>query len=119
MGVQGLALLALCVVRGAGTEPRNASHALAAGRRRLNDQYAQIAKLVAGDAAAGDAFGGSVAIDGDTVVVGSPCDDDDGSCSGSVYVLRTTDGGATYGQVAKLTANALAIWHSLAVLMRL
>ena len=33
--------------------------------------YAQLAKLVAGDAAAGDHFGGSVAIDGDTVVVGA------------------------------------------------
>ena len=33
--------------------------------------YAQLAKLDAGDAAAGDEFGGSVAIDGDTVVVGA------------------------------------------------
>ena len=55
MGVQGLALLALCVVRGAGTEPRNESHALVASRRRLNDQYAQIAKLTAADAAASEA----------------------------------------------------------------
>ena len=56
MGVQGLALLAL-LCAGAGTEPKNASHALVAGRRRLSDQYAQIAKLVASDAAAGDEFG--------------------------------------------------------------
>ena len=68
MGVQGLALLAL-LCAGAGTEPRNASHALV--RRRLSDQYAQIAKLVASDAAALDQFGWSVAIDGDTVVVGA------------------------------------------------
>ena len=69
MGVQGLALLAL-LCAGAGTEPKNASHALV-GRRRLSDQYAQIAKLVAGDAAQSDKFGGSVAIDGNTVVVGA------------------------------------------------
>ena len=40
-------------------------------RRRLSD-YAQLAKLVASDAAAGDQFGRSVAIDGNTVVIGSP-----------------------------------------------
>ena len=57
-----------------------------------------MAKLTAADAAAGDWFGISVAIDGDTVVVGAYYDDDGGSYSGSVYVFRTTDGGATYGQ---------------------
>jgi len=38
-------------------------------------------------------------------VVGSRYDDDNGSNSGSAYVFRTTDGGVTYGQVAKLTAS--------------
>ena len=76
MGLQSLVLL-LCAVRGA--EPKNASLALArsaplpqrlaAGRRRLSDQYAQIAKLTAADAAAGDQFGIYVAIAGDTVVI--------------------------------------------------
>ena len=64
----------------------------------------QLAKLMAADAASGDEFGWSVAINGDTVVVGARQDDDGGSNSGSVYVFRTSDGGATYGQVAKLTA---------------
>ena len=62
--------------------------------------YAQLAKLTAADAAADDYFGYSVAIDGNTVVVGAWGDDD----SGSAYVFRTTDGGATYDEVAKLTA---------------
>ena len=71
--------------------------------------YGQVVKLTAADAAAGDQFGISVAIDGDTVVIGAIGDDDGGLSSGSVYVFRTTDGGATtggatYGQVAKLTA---------------
>ena len=71
-----------------------------ADRRRLAAyNYMEVAKLTAADAASKDYFGSSVAIDGDTVVVGGPGDD-----SGSVYVLRTTDGGATYAQVAKLTA---------------
>ncbi len=63
-----------------------------------------MAKLTAADAAAYDDFGVSVAIDGDTVVVGAYWDDDGGTNSGSAYVFRTTDGGGTYGQVAKLTA---------------
>ena len=66
--------------------------------------YAELAKLVAADAAEHDYFGFSVAIDGDTVVVGAKFDDDGGSSSGSVFVFRTSDGGATYDQVAKLTA---------------
>ena len=64
----------------------------------------ELAKLTASDAAIADLFGYSVAIDGNTIVVGSRYDDDGGSGSGSVYVFRTTDGGATYAQVAKLTA---------------
>ena len=70
----------------------------------FGDTYAQMAKLTANDAAADDRFGTSVAVDGGTVVIGAWGDDDDGSDSGAVYVFRTTDGGATYGQVAKLTA---------------
>ena len=63
--------------------------------------YDQVAKLTAADAALVDYFGNSVAIDGATVVVGAY---GDGSASGAAYVFRTSDGGATYGQVAKLTA---------------
>ena len=66
--------------------------------------YDQVAKLTAFDAAASDRYATSVAIDGATVVVGSWHDDDDGSYSGSVYVYRTNNGGATYDQVVKLTA---------------
>ena len=79
-------------------------------RRRLSVTYEEIAKLVASDAASYDWFGSSVAIDGGTVVVGASGDDDDGGNSGSAYVFRTTDGGATYGQVAKLTAADGATW---------
>ena len=63
--------------------------------------YTEI-KLTAPDAASDDHFGKSVAIDGDTVVVGRPQWYNDGS--GSVYLFLTTDGGATYAQLAKLTA---------------
>ena len=63
-----------------------------------------VTKLTAGWGAYGDQFGRSVAIDGDTIVAGAPGDRGVGSNSGSVSVLQTTDGGATYDVVAKLTA---------------
>ena len=62
--------------------------------------YDEVAKLTAADAAADDSFGGSVAIDGDTVVIGAT----GASTGGAVYVFSTSDGGVTYDQVAKLTA---------------
>ena len=53
----------------------------------------EVDKLTANDAAAGDSFGWSVAIAGNTVVVGAYQYNNGGS--GAAYVLRTTDGGAT------------------------
>ena len=41
-------------------------------------------------------------------MVGASIDDSFASNAGSVYVFRTTDGGATYDQVAKLTASDAA-----------
>jgi len=53
-----------------------------------DDFWVQQAKLAASDTAAGDAFGSSVAIGGDRVVVGAHLDDDDrGEDSGSVYTF--------------------------------
>ena len=46
-----------------------------------------------------------MAIDGDTIVVGAYNDDDHGSNAGAAIIFRTSDGGATYSQVAKLTAD--------------
>lgn len=48
----------------------------------------QQAKLTASDGAADDAFGVSVSLDGDTVVVGAWADDDKGATSGSAYVYH-------------------------------
>ena len=67
-------------------------------------QYRQIAALVASDAASD--FGWSVAIDGDTVVIGVPGNNTVPATPGSVYIFRTDDGGATFAQVTKLTAVA-------------
>ena len=49
-------------------------------------KYVEVAKLTAAGGAAGDKFGWSVAIDGNTVVVGAYGDDDGGADSGSAYV---------------------------------
>ncbi|MEP3225418.1 MAG: FG-GAP repeat protein [Parasphingorhabdus sp.] len=64
--------------------------------------WRQQAKLTASDAAEGDAFGQSIAIQGDTIVIGAPHDDDKGDGSGSVYVFTRT--GKSWRQRAKLTA---------------
>ena len=67
------------------------------------------AKLTASDAAAGDLFGLSVPIDGDTIVVGAHHDSDAGSQSGSAYVFVRPEGGWTdSSEDAKLTASNAA-----------
>lgn len=65
--------------------------------------WEQQAKLTAADAAAGDLFGSSVSISGDSAVVGARFDDDVGENSGSAYIyLRTGD---SWGQQQKVIAD--------------
>jgi len=73
------------------------------------DNWGEVAKLTASDAALDDFFGTSVSISGDTAIVGADTDDDGGSASGSAYVFGRDVGGAdNWGQVAKLTASDAA-----------
>jgi len=66
--------------------------------------WTQSTKLYASDAAASDTFGVSVAIDGDTAMIGAHNDDDNAlSASGSVYVFTRTAG--VWTQAAKLHAS--------------
>ena len=66
--------------------------------------WTQQQKLTANDGAAFDEFGGSVAISGDTVVVGADGDDiGPNAGQGSAYVF--TRSGAVWAQQQKLTAN--------------
>ena len=56
----------------------------------------QQAKLTASDAAVGDVFGVSVSVSGDTILIGTPGDDDDDNGlgnSGSAYVFSLKDTG--------------------------
>ena len=59
-------------------------------------------KLTPGDATPGDHFGHSIALDGNTALVGARFDDDNGNSSGSVYAF--TFDGATWTQQQKLLA---------------
>ncbi len=70
------------------------------------DSWGQVKKLTASDGAAEDRFGRSVALSGDTALVGADGDDDDGSSSGSAYIFERNNGGLdNWGEVAKLTAS--------------
>ena len=73
---------------------------------RSGTTWSQQAKLIANDAAADDFFGVSVAINGETAVIGASRDDDGGADSGSAYIF--TRSGTTWSQQAKLTASNAA-----------
>lgn len=71
---------------------------------RTDGSWSQEAKLLADDGDAGDLFGRTVALDGDTALVGAPGDEDNGTRAGSAYVFtRAADG--TWSQHSKLTAS--------------
>jgi hypothetical protein len=79
---------------------------------RTGNTWTQTAKLTASDAAEFDNFGDSVAIDGDTIVVGASGDDIGASGVGSVYAFTRT-GAPGRTETAKLTASDGAIFDSL------
>ena len=79
------------------------------------------AKLIASDAARGDEFGISVAVDDDeeTIVVGAYLDDDTGDNSGSAYVFTQDANSGKWSHTAKLTGPSRGrdnwVGHSVAV----
>ena len=73
---------------------------------RTGSSWTQVAKLLAGDGAANDYFGGSVSIsgDGDYAIVAAHFDDNDnGPGSGSVYIFKRT--GSSWTEIDILTAS--------------
>jgi hypothetical protein len=69
------------------------------------NNWGQVKKLTAADKADEDGFGYSVAIDGDTIIVGSDGEDGAGSNQGAAYIFLKDEGGAdNWGQVIKLVA---------------
>jgi hypothetical protein len=71
--------------------------------KRDGETWKQQVQLKASDGAAGDAFGVSVAVSGQTIVVGADRDDDRGQDSGSAYVF--VQAGSGWVQEAKLLAQ--------------
>ena len=70
------------------------------------DNWGQVAKLTATDAEATDQFGFSVALSGDTAVVGAHFESSAGNYGGAAYVFERNQGGAdAWGQTAKLGAR--------------
>lgn len=90
------------------------------------EQAKLVARLKGGalDGAESDAFGQSVGISGDTIVVGAPGDDDNGSASGSAYVyvrqgdfwlpeakLLAADGAGTdaFGRAVAISGDTIVV----------
>src|SRR6266498_3967425 len=95
------------VVGAPGDDSRGSAYVFA----RNGGVWSQQQKLLASDAAAGDAFGESVAISGETVVVGAQFDDDvAGDNQGSAYVFARSDG--VWSQQQKLRASDAAVADS-------
>ena len=64
-----------------------------------------LGKLIPDDVASGDAAGSSVAISGNTVIVGAPGVDPDATFGAGAAYIFERDGAGTWMQVAKLTAS--------------
>ncbi len=68
--------------------------------------WGQVKILQAPGATMGDAFGASVAVDGDVIVVGASCVDGAAVDAGAAYVFQRNQGGANnWGQAAILYAS--------------
>jgi hypothetical protein len=89
---------------GAGTD-RGAVYVFQRNQGGENN-WGEVLKLTAGDAADADQFGYAVDIKGDDVVVGSPGEDGAGSNRGAAYVFSRDQGGPdNWGQTKKLIAS--------------
>lgn len=70
---------------------------------RSDNEWVQQAKLTGSSDIEEDLFGKSVAIDGNTIVIGAYAEADNGPKSGSAYVYHRSDN--TWAMVARLTAS--------------
>src|SRR5690349_12315135 len=96
------ALAAMGAASCADASPRpEAEGAVAEAASALN--WVERQKLVAGDASAMSRFGHSVAIDGDTAVVGAIFDDEKGDDAGAAYVFVRS--GGQWAEEQKLLAS--------------
>lgn len=67
------------------------------------DNWGQVKEITAGDGASGDGFGGAVAVDGTTIVVGASGADGAGTDRGAAYIFYKDKGGDdNWGQAVEL-----------------
>ena len=105
---QSVAISGDTVVVGARYEDTTAADAGAAYIfTKTGTTWTQQQKIQASDAQAGDQFGISVSIDGETVVVGAYAEDTGGADAGSAYVF--TRSGTTWTQQQKIQASDLQV----------
>lgn len=71
--------------------------------QRSNNDWTHSATLIASDAAPGDAFGESISLDGNLLLIGSWLTDENGDNSGSAYIFSRA--GEEWSQEAKLMAS--------------
>ena len=71
----------------------------------VSEFWVEEQKLTASDAAGGDSFGAELSVHGDTIVVGSQNDDDQGDNSGSAYVYRYDAVSELWVEEQKLAAS--------------
>ncbi len=66
----------------------------------------EVVKLLSSDSEAGDNFGISVSISGDTAIVGAFSEDTGGNNAGAAYIFERNEGGANnWGEVRKIQAS--------------
>jgi hypothetical protein len=73
--------------------------------------WQQLSKLTAHDAEAEDSFGATVAISGNTAIVGALFEDEYGDSSGAAYLYRD-DGAGNWPQLAKLIASDATMFRA-------
>jgi hypothetical protein len=76
--------------------------------KRNGANWTQRDKLVSSDFAEGDYFGYGAAISGNTVVVGAPRNDDDGSTSGSAYIFSLDNNPLTITKFGMGSGNVVS-----------
>ena len=82
------------------------------------DNWGEVKKLLASGAQDFDQFGSSVAVSGDSAIVGAVLEDAGGSAAGAAYVFQRDEGGAgNWGEVKKLTASDAGVgdWFGMSV----
>ncbi len=98
----------IAVISAIGADPGGAAYIF---QKDGNGVWAESQKIIPSDIDSGDSFGMSVAISGNTIVVGAQWDDDRGNNSGSAYIFRD-NGNGTFVEIDKIIGSGVGTDHS-------